>query len=142
MSQESQVAVSSMHYFASVQTTRLSQFRALRRNVVAAYFEDCSFATQISSIIGRRNFLHLARQKRKIIIRPENRREIFAGLPLGNTQMHHKCHASGGITNRRADAHLAALLFLPRPNVQLYLRQRVQTGEIPKLRLRRIPAES
>jgi hypothetical protein len=47
MSQKSQVAVSWMHYFESAEMTGLWQLGALRRDVVATYFEDCSFAIQI-----------------------------------------------------------------------------------------------
>src|ERR1700687_1549286 len=99
MSQESQGDVSSVHYFASVEMTGLSQFRALSRNVIAVYFEDCSFALQVRRLVPGRNFLLLARQKRKVIVRPQNGCEIFATFSLCDAQMHHERNIAAGVAN-------------------------------------------
>src|SRR5260370_18676664 len=138
MSQRSKVAVSPAHFLCLWKKSESAPLGAWRRNVVAVQFKDRGFATQVRSTIAGDNLLLLARQERKVVVRPENRRQILSAFSLGDAQMHHEGKAAGGIADAHADPRFAALLFLRGPNVQRYSRQRVQAGQIGELRLRRV----
>src|SRR5258708_5003260 len=57
--------------FMSLETSGSAHFGASCRNVVAVHFKDC-FAAQVRRVIAGANLLLLARQERKVIVRPEN----------------------------------------------------------------------
>src|SRR5260221_4192862 len=103
MSQRSKVAVSPAHFLCLWKKSDSAHFGALRRNVVAVHFKDRGFAAQVRSTIAGANLLLLARQERKVIVRPENGRQILSAFSLGDAQMHHEGKAAGGIADAYAD---------------------------------------
>src|SRR5258707_12386637 len=112
MSQRSKVAVSPAHFLCLWKKSDSAHFGALRRNVVAVHFKDRGFATQVRSTIAGDNLLLLARQERKVVVRPENRRQILSAFSLGDAQMHHEAKAAAGIVHPTTDPSFVSLLFL------------------------------
>src|SRR5713101_7426349 len=138
VSQRSQVAVSRAHYLCPCKTAGLSHTSALRRNVISVNFQDRAFAVQIRGVIAGGDFALFSWQQRKIIVRPENGRQILSAFSFCNAQMHHERDAAARIAHGHADTCLAALLFPRSLNLQLHFGQRVQAGQIAEIRLRRI----
>src|SRR5260370_27530856 len=93
---------------------------------------------EICRVIVGHNFLLLTRQKRKVIVGPENGSEVLSTLSLSDAQVHHNRNAATRVAYRDSTTYLASLLFFRRSNFQPYLRHRVQSAQIPTLRFRRI----
>src|SRR6266403_2246694 len=92
----------------------------------------------IRGVIAGGDFALFSWQQRKIIVRPENGRQILSAFSLCNAQIHHERDAAARIAHGHADTCLAALLFPRSLKLQLHFGQRVQAGQVAEIRLRRI----
>src|SRR5713226_3662499 len=99
MSQRSQAAVRRAHYLCPWKMAGSSHTSALRRNIISAHFKDRVLAAQIRKVIAGGDFALFSWQQRKIIIRPENGRQILSAFSFGNAQMHHERDAAARIAH-------------------------------------------
>src|SRR5260370_3980854 len=120
--------------FVSMEMGSSAHFGALRGNVVAIDFEYCGFAVQMQRVVTGGDFALLSWQQRKIIIRPENVRQILSALSLGDAQRRHEGTAAAGIPHEASDVRRAALPFLRGLNFNMEWRQCIRPPTLADLR--------
>src|SRR5260370_12937373 len=95
--------------FAAAHSVRSKR---LRRDVVTVDFHRGLLPLEICPVIVGHNFLLLTRQKRKVIVGPENGSQVLSTLSRSDAHGHHNRHAPTSRAHRDSATYLASLLFL------------------------------
>src|SRR6516225_12218465 len=116
----------------------MCDLHAFHLHVVSAELKGRRFGVEITCVVRGADCFFFAREKRKIVVVPENGHDIVAVLVSGEARVNQKGDARTGIlhvqTNRSRLRFVAKLCF----GFELYFRQGVQAGQVGEVFLRSV----
>ena len=100
--------------------------------------ESRLFGAEIGWVVRGSDGFFFAREKRKIVVLPEDGHDVVAAFTSGQTGMNHKGDTRTGILHAEADDRLFRFPMKFCSGFEFHLRQRIQAGEVGEIFLRSV----